>query len=141
MLEISPKKTKINAWPPFHCFESINPMQNIVNNLSWFKWRHCSLTRHIANLFVQVPDIMQKPFKKLLCIKTLQIFNIPLKIIRMVNSKKLHLIKQIHIKVLFLQIVIIDIFNFHKISLRDSARDQYKDVRGVKRLFQSANTV
>lgn len=99
------------------------------------------MTRHITNLYVQVPDIMQKPFKKLLCIKTLQIFSIPLKIIRIVNSKKLHLIKETHIEVLFLQIVIIDIFNFHKISLRDSARDQYKDVRGVKRLFQSENTV
>lgn len=135
MLEKSPKKIKINAWPPFHCFESINPMQNIVYTLSWFKWRHCSLTRHITNLYVQVPDIMQNPFKKLLCIKTLQIFSIPLKIISIVNSKKLHL------EVLFLQIVIIDIFNFHKISIRDSARDQYKDVRGVKRLFQSKNTV
>lgn len=103
--------------------------------------RHCSLTRHITNLYVQVPDIMQKPFKKLLCIKTLQILSIASKIISIVNSKKLHLIKQIHIEVLFLQIVIIDIFNFHKISIRDSARDQYIDVRGLKRLFQSKNTV
>lgn len=99
------------------------------------------MTRHITNLYVQVPDIMQKPFKKLRCIKTLQILSIALKIISIVNSKKLHLIKQIHIEVLFLQIVIIDIFNFHKISIRDSARDQYIDVRGLKRLFQSENTV
>lgn len=130
----SKKPPKINAWTPFHCFKSINPMQNIVYTLSWFKWRHCSLTRHITNLYVQVPDIMQKPFKKLLCIKTLQILSIASKIISIVNSKKLHLIKQIHIEVLFLQIVIIDIFNFHKISIRDSARDQYIDVRGLKEL-------
>lgn len=122
MLQISPKKTKIDVWPPFYCFESINPMQNIVPvyTPSWFKWRHCSLIRHITNLYVQVPDIMHKPFKMLLCIKQLHIFRIPLQIISIVNSKKLLLIKPIHIEVLFLQIVIIDIFNFHKISIRDT---------------------